>query len=149
MARTTNDPELVKGFAKRINEELDRIDFPRNGRGAELAARTNVTHTTSNAWLRGVMPAISKIIEICDTLKLDFTYLCTGKRTAISSVSPINPEVFRAAVAAVNGYVTSEGIQNEVGMERLGALYLRAYNVLISKGDEEKIKEDIDLAAGR
>ena len=149
MARTTNDPELQQGFAKRLNAELDRLDFPRHGRGAELAARTHVTHTTSNAWLRGVMPSISKIIEICDTLEIDFTYLCTGKRTAISSMNAINPAIFRSAVSIVNEYVSSEGIENEVGIERLGALYLRAYNVLIQKEDEQKIRDDIDLAAGR
>ena len=64
-------------------------------------------------------------------------------------MNAINPAVFRSAVSIVNEYVSSEGIENEVGMERLGALYLRAYNVLIQKDDQQKIRDDIDLAAGR
>ena len=145
--KTVNQAEARAAFAKRFHEELDRVSYPRSGRGTILAKDTGVTHTASNAWLRGSMPAISKLVEICDLLKLDFTYLCTGRR--VDQENLIDADVFSEAVATVNQYIEENEMLSEVGMQRLGILYMRAYLQLMQGSTKDLLYRDIDLAAGR
>lgn len=145
MARTVNDEASREAFASRLNEELDRVDYPRQGRASALAREFDVSHTTPGAWLNGSMPAVSILVKICRRLGLDFTYLCTGERSTPEAT--INMEVFRDAVGKVNELLKSHGWIDDVGIDRLGPLYMRAY-IHLEEGSESQIMEDVRLAAG-
>lgn len=148
MARTRNSEEVRDAFASRLHEELDRAGFPVQGRGAELARRAGVTHTTSSGWLSGSVPALGVLVSLCDELGLDFTYLCTGERGS-GEARGIDEEVFRQAVACVNKIVKEQGLLDDIGVDRLGILYMRAYLYEISGEEHDHIRQDVMLAAGR
>lgn len=146
MARTVNDRETREGFAHRFEEELDRVGFQRKGRASALAREFGVSHTTPGAWLAGSMPALGVLVRICEKLRLDFTYLCTGER-AVGSAG-VDPDIFRDAVSRVNEIVKENGWFDDVGLDRIGSLYMRAY-LSIEAGEEGSIEGDVRLAAGR
>lgn len=149
MARTVNSEAMREAFAQRLHEELDRVGFTRNGRGSAMARDLQVSHTTTNSWLNGSMPAVSVLVDVCKRYNLDFTYLCTGSRENERSTN-IDPEVFRRATDAVNAQIQELDCLGEIGLGRLGMLYMRAYVRMIETDDgDPDISEDVRLAAGR
>lgn len=149
MARTVNSEEVREAFSRRLQEELDRVGFQRSGRGTALAREVGVSHTTTNSWLSGSMPAVGVLVDICKKLGMDFTYLCTGERSGRSASSSIDPDLFRSAVSAVNRHIGDMGCAEEIGIDRLGILYMRAYIALEGDAKDEDLLEDVRLAAGR
>lgn len=147
MARTTNSEDMKRDFSLRLNEEFDRIGWDRQGRGVKLAKELGMSHTTTSAWLRGAVPALETLIDLCKKYDLDFTYVCTGERSGGEQV-PIDSDKFRRAVQFVNDYVMKNGWFDDVGLDRLGQLYMRAYLALACGKGMETVQEDIRFAAG-
>lgn len=149
MSRTTNSKEVRDAFAARMKEELDRVGYPPQGRASALARDLGVSHTTTGSWLRGAMPAVGVLVDVCERYGLDFTYLCTGTRAKSPGAPAIDPDLFREAVKTVNEIVGQSGWLEDIGIERLGTLYLRAYIEMRGSGCRDRVEEDVRLAAGR
>lgn len=149
MARTKNSQEVRAAFAARLGEELDRVGYPITGRASSLARDIGVTHTTTGSWLHGSMPAVGVLVDICKKLGLDFTYLCTGERSIDDSAPALDADLFRYAVHEVNEQIKKNAWMEDIGLDRLGTLYMRAYISMREKASRDQIKEDVRLAAGR
>jgi transcriptional regulator with XRE-family HTH domain len=149
MARTKNTSEVREAFALRLKEELDRVGYPAQGRASGMARDLGVSHTTTGSWLRGAMPAVGVLVDVCQRYGLDFTYLCTGERSTANDAPAVDADLFRSAADAVNQAIRENGWLDDIGLDRLGTLYMRAYISLRDAGSQEQVMEDVRLAAGK
>lgn len=71
-----------EGFARRLNEALDQIDFPSKGRGrqVELGKRMGVSQRSAGMWLEGTtMPTLKRVHALAELIRRSPDWLLTGR----------------------------------------------------------------------
>ena len=80
-------------FARRLNDALDRIDFPAKGKGRQLALAKalGVTQKGARKWLEGEgMPEISRISLLAKFANVPFEWLATGRGPTTITAAPVS-----------------------------------------------------------
>lgn len=80
-------------FARRLNEALDRMDFPAKGKGRQLALAKalGVTQKGARKWLEGEgMPEISRISLLAKFANVPFEWLATGRGPQTVTAAPVS-----------------------------------------------------------
>lgn len=85
------------GFAKRLNQALDELGWPKYGRIAKLkrAMRENLSEISVRKWLRGdTMPELKRMGELSRITQKSVQWLFTGNDSTIENFDELITPVF-------------------------------------------------------
>lgn len=129
MAKQHLSQEVRATFSERLNEVLDRRGFPKKGRASRLGEQYGVTTTAASAWLKGSLPTMDMLIQICKDFDVSVSWL-TGSPGDIPMADTRN---LSRSVEVINKLLRDHNLfDSKVDDAKLALLYAMAYRRFLS-----------------
>lgn len=124
MAKQHLSEEVRTTFSSRLNEALDKRGYPTKGRASRLGEQYGVTTSAASAWLKGSLPTMDTLIQMCKDFDVSVSWL-TGSPGEIPMFDTQN---LKRSVAVINQLLEEHNLAKfNLSPEKLALLYALAY----------------------